>query len=57
MPLADDFRMKNEQHVSCGGFSGSETGSLQVNHRKAPGLAAAISIGLALVLSQAFYRD
>lgn len=54
MPLADDFRMKNEQHVSCGGFSGSESGSSQVNHRKAPGLDTAISIGLALALPQAF---
>lgn len=34
MQLADDLRMKNEQHVSYGGLSGSEPGSSGVNLRE-----------------------
>lgn len=34
MQLADDLRMKNEQHVSYGGLSGSEPGSASEPERR-----------------------
>lgn len=57
MQLADDLRMKNGQHVSCGGLHGSERGRLPWRQRETQGLARAMPEGLALTLSQALYRD